>query len=387
MPVGETKSGRDTTTVDAASKPAASNLHVARSGKRIHTSHAQAKGRTMATDTTNRSLLWATGGLAALWAARALWRRATAYSFRDKVVLITGGARGFGLVLARRFAAEGAKVAFCARDQAELERAEAEFRQKGIEVLAIPCDITQQDEVKRMVDDVLGFRGRIDVLVNNAGVIQTGPVEEMTQTDFREAMNIHFWGSFSATQAVLPAMRAQGGGRIVNITSIGGKLSVPHLLPYCASKFAQVGFSEGLRAELAKDGIVVTTVCPGLMRTGSPRNAKFKGQHRAEYAWFSIGDSLPILSISAESAARKVLNACRHGDAVLIYTLPARFGAKFHGVFPGLTADLLGLVSRLLPGPGGIGSRAAKGKESTSHWSPSLLTALSERAAARNNEL
>lgn len=209
----------------------------------------------MATDTTNRSLLWAAGGLAALWAARALWRRATAYSFRDKVVLITGGARGFGLVLARRFAAEGAKVAFCARDQAELERAEAEFRQKGIEVLAIPCDITQQDEVKRMVDDVLGFRGRIDVLVNNAGVIQTGPVEEMTQTDFREAMNIHFWGSFNATQAVLPAMRAQGGGRIVNITSIGGKLSVPHLLPYCASKFAQVGFSEGSARSWPRTGL------------------------------------------------------------------------------------------------------------------------------------
>jgi len=148
----------------------------------------------MATDTTNRSLI-----LAALGAGRTLWRRLTAYSFRDKVVLITGGARGFGLVLGRRFAAEGAKVAFCARDQSELERAEAEFRRQRIEVLAIPYDITQQDQVKRMVDDVLGCRGRIDVLVNNAGVIQTGPIEEMTQNDFREAMNIHFWGSFCTT--------------------------------------------------------------------------------------------------------------------------------------------------------------------------------------------
>lgn len=341
----------------------------------------------MVTKKTNRSLTLAAGALAAFWAGRTLWRGLTAYSFRDKVVLITGGSRGFGLVLARQFVEEGAKVAFCARDQAELDRAEAEFRRQSVEVLAIPCDITQQDQVNRMVNEVRGRWGRIDVLVNNAGVIQTGPIEEMTTGDFQEAMDIHFWGSVYTTQAVLPAMRDRGEGRIINITSIGGKISVPHLLPYCASKFALVGLSQGLRAELAKDGIVVTTVCPGLMRTGSPRNAKFKGQHRAEYTWFSISDSLPVLSISAESAARKVLDACRHGDAELTYTLPAKIGAAFHGVFPGLTADLLGLFNRLLPGPGGIGTRAVKGKKSRSRWSPSFLTVLSEKAAARNNEV
>src|SRR6185503_4123757 len=122
--------------------------------------------------------------------------------------------------------------------------------------------------------------------------------------------------------AVLPEMRARREGRIVNITSIGGKISVPHLLPYSASKFALVGLSEGLRAELAKDGIVVTTICPGLMRTGSPRNATFKGQHRAEYAWFSIGDSLPVTAMSADRAARQILTACKRGEAEVVLSVP-----------------------------------------------------------------
>lgn len=336
---------------------------------------------------TNRSMALAVAGVAALLAGRAVWRRLVAYSFREKVILITGGSRGFGLVLARELVKEGAKIVLCARAQEELDQAEAEFHRQGVEVLAIPCDVAQQDQVERMVGEVIARWGRIDVLINNAGVIQTGPIEEMTIRDFQEAMNIHFWGSLHTTQAVLPSMRARRDGRIVNITSIGGKISVPHLVPYCASKFALVGLSQGLRAELAKDGVVVTTVCPGLMRTGSPRNAKFKGQHRAEYAWFSISDSLPLLSISAESAARKVIDACRYGEAELIYTLPAQVGAAFHGVFPGLTADLLGWVNRFLPGPGGIGTRAVKGKKSYSRWSPSFLTVLSDRAAARNNEV
>src|SRR5204863_2590958 len=125
------------------------------------------------------------------------------------------------------------------------------------------------------------------------------------------------------TLDVMPDMRARREGRIVNISSIGGKVSVPHLLPYSASKFALVGLSEGLRAELAKDGIVVTTVCPGLMRTGSPRNAQFKGQHRAEYAWFTLSDSMPFFSQSAERAARQILSACRHGEAEVVLSLPA----------------------------------------------------------------
>ncbi len=161
---------------------------------------------------------------------------------------------------------------------------------------------------------------------------------------------------------------------------------MPHLLPYSASKFALVGLSEGLRAELAKDNVAVTTVCPGLMRTGSPRNAFFKGQHRAEYAWFSISDALPATSMSAVRAARQIVSACKHGDAEVILSIQAELAVRFHGLFPGLTSDLLGLVNKFLPAPGGIGSRRASGKESRSKASPSWLTALDEKAAHANNE-
>ena len=131
----------------------------------------------------------------------------------------------------------------------------------------------------------------------------------------------------------------------------------------------------------------MTTICPGLMRTGRPRNALFKGQPRAEYTWFSIGDALPLFTMSAERAAGQIIKACKNGDAKLVLTLPAKAGALFHALFPELTADVLTLVNKILPGPGGIGQERARGKDSFSSWSPSLLTALNERAAWRNNEM
>jgi short-subunit dehydrogenase len=200
-------------------------------------------------------------------------------------------------------------------------------------------------------------------------------------------MNVHFWGPLHTILAVLPDMKRRRSGRIVNIASIGGKIAIPHLVPYCASKFALVGLSRGLRAELKKDGIIVTTICPGLMRTGSPRNATFKGKHRAEYAWFSISDSMPGASMSAERAARQILNATKRGDAEVILTLPAVLAAKIDAFLPELSAKVLALTNRVLPGPGGIGTSGVKGHESESAASPSVLTALGDAAARRNNEL
>ncbi len=135
--------------------------------------------------------------------------------------------------------------------------------------------------------------GRIDMLVNNAGVMHVGPLEHMAYGDYHQAMNVHFWGALHCTEAVLPYMRRRRSGRIVNIASIGGLIAVPHLAPYSASKFALVGYSDAVRAEVAKDGIRVTTVCPGLMRTGSAVNALVKGRHEAEFAWFGTLSSLP----------------------------------------------------------------------------------------------
>jgi short-subunit dehydrogenase len=212
-------------------------------------------------------------------------------------------------------------------------------------------------------------------------------MDVMTIEDYGQAMRTHFWGPLYTTLAVLPVMRGRGEGRIVNISSIGGKIAVPHLLPYSASKFALTGFSEGLRAELLREGIYVTTVCPGLMRTGSARNATFKGRHQAEYAWFAIGDALPLTSMDAGRAARRIVEACRYGEAEVILSVQAKAAVLFHDLFPGLTADINGLFNRLLPDAGSDGRVARLGKQSGSKWAPSWLTTLNDRAARANNEM
>lgn len=332
-----------------------------------------------------RNLLAGAGVLAGL--AAALAPRHSAYDFRGKTVLITGGSRGLGLLLAQEFASRGARVAITARDPEELERAVDRLRREGAEVLSVPADVTLREEADRAVAQVAEKLGPVDVLVNNAGTITVGPVELMTIDDYRESLNIHFWGPFFTTVAVLPEMKRRQDGRVVNISSIGGVLSVPHLLPYSVGKFALTGFSEGLRAEMLKDNIYVTTVCPGLMRTGSPRNAMFKGNNEEEYAWFSISDALPLISMSARRAARQIVAACARGSAEVVLSVPAKLAAKVHGLAPGTTADLLSLVNRFLPGPGGIGSEKRTGEQSFSKASPSWATKLSERAAEENNEV
>jgi NAD(P)-dependent dehydrogenase (short-subunit alcohol dehydrogenase family) len=332
-------------------------------------------------------LLAAAVGTGLFLAARSAVRASRRYDFRGKTVFISGGSRGLGLLLAEQFGLERANVVVCARDADELERARAQLAGRGVRVVPVVCDVTRKDEVERAVRETVSRFGGIDVLVHNAGTIMVGPMEVMTDADYEEAMRTHFWAALHLTTAALPSMRARGGGRIVNISSIGGKIAVPHLLPYSASKFALTGFSEGLRAELKKDNIYVSTICPGLMRTGSPRNAFFKGKHRAEYAWFSISDALPLTSMDAQRAARRVLLACRRGEAEVVLSVQAKIAVKFHSIFPGLSQEIASLVHPLLPSAGGIGQGRAQGKDSQSLASPSFLTALNERAAAANNEI
>ena len=342
----------------------------------------------MTTGNQTNTVKTAAIALGAVAVGKFLWRKWNEYDLRGKTVLITGGSRGLGLVMAREFAANGARVAICARDAEELQHASDDLQSRGAEVLAVMCDVTNMTEVESLVTRVRERFGKIDVLVNNAGTIQVGPLEVMKREDFEHSMRAHFYGPLNTILAVLPEMRERRDGRIVNISSIGGKIATPHLVPYSASKFALVGLSKGLNAELRKDGIVVTTVCPGLMRTGSPRNANFKGKHRDEYAWFSISDSLPLVtSIKAERAARQIVDACKQGRAELVITIQAKLAVTFDALFPEVSADLLALVNRVLPGPGGIGEGSAKGRDSKSSWSPSWLTRLTEEAAMNNNEV
>lgn len=326
-------------------------------------------------------------GIATGIAATMFFRQRAPISLRGRTAFVTGGSRGLGLLIARELVRRGGKVAIAARDKDELARAEAQLRADGRDVLAIEADMTIREEVEAAVQKVEQQFGPVDVLVNNAGTISVGPIETMTIDDYRSSINTHFWGPYFTTMAVLPQMQRRQFGRIVNVSSIGGKISVPHLVPYSVGKFALTAFSEGLRSELLKDKVYVTTVCPGLMRTGSPRNALFKGNNEAEYAWFSISDALPGLSMNANRAARQVVDACARGDSELILTVPAKFATLIHGVFPEVTVDVLGIINRFLPPPGGIGRDMRTGKQSKSKASPSWLTALNERAAQENNQI
>ena len=336
-----------------------------------------------------RALVAGALGIAAFAAARAS-RRRHAYDFANKSVVITGGSRGLGLVMARQLADEGARLTLLARDADELERAADDIRtrQPFADVLTVVADVRRRHDTERAIAEVLERHGRIDVLINNAGTIQVGPIDHMKLSDYENAMNTHFWGPLYMIVAALPHMRRQGEGRVVNISSIGGRVAIPHLVPYTASKFALTGLSDGLRAELARDNITVTTVCPGLMRTGSPVNAMFKGRQPQEYAWFAISDSLPLASIDARRAARQVIDACRRGDAELVITVQAKLAILARTIAPELFADLLTVTNNLLPGPTGhTGDEPRRGIDSESEWAPSTLTDPTYKAADENNEL
>lgn len=324
---------------------------------------------------------------AAIGAGLAIIKRNSRMDLMHKTVAITGGARGLGLVMARQFTDMGANVAICSRHPDELQRAEAELSSCGGNVLSLACDVTNREEAIRFIEECRIHFGGIDVLINNAGVIQVGPLEEQTEQDFRDALDIHFWGPYYTMQSAIPHMKRNGGGRIANIVSIGGKVAVPHLAPYCASKFALSGLSKAFANEVAKDGIKITTVYPGLMRTGSHINALFKGQNHKEFAMFTLMDATPATSIAAERAASQIIDAVRCGRSELTITMQAKAVALAAELAPELVSQALSTANLILPGKGGIGEELATGLESRTDAIPDIVTASIDAAAERNNEL
>jgi len=325
-------------------------------------------------------------GLLAGAAALAAFRASQRISFRGKVVLITGGSRGLGLVLARQLGAEGARLALLARDPAELQRAAEELRARGAEVVALVGDVGKSGAAEQAITATIHAFGRLDVLINNAGMIIVGPLETMNEADYESAFATHLWGPLRFMTAALPHLK-RTRGRIVNISSFGGKIAVPHLAPYSASKFALAGLSDAFRAELAQVGIKVTTVFPGLLRTGSHVQALFKGQRAREFAWFTLGASTPLTSASAENAARQIIRACRYGRPELIITIQARLAVLANAVFPNLAARVATLVNRALPAAGSHGGDAVPGWQARGSFPPAAVTALPDQASDANNEV
>jgi NAD(P)-dependent dehydrogenase (short-subunit alcohol dehydrogenase family) len=297
----------------------------------------------------------AAAGLLTALAASIAVRRLTSHrhGFRGQVVLITGGARGLGFALADRFVREGARVVLVSRSAAELERARARLSQVPGDVLEFTCDIRRRGAVERLVETVVAECGRLDVLVNCAGIIQSAPFDHVTLGDFEDSLATHFWGPLFTIAAALPHLEASRG-RVVNISSIGGRIAVPHLLPYCVGKFALAALSDGLHAELAARRVSVLTVTPGLMRTGSHRNVTVRGRHRAEARWFALGTATPLTAMAVGRAARQIVEACRSRRARLTVGVQARLGEIANVLAPELSARLAALASSaILPAPSG----------------------------------
>ena len=300
------------------------------------------------------------GAVMAAFGARLL---TGARSFEGQVALVCGGSRGLGRALARELAERGAHVAICGRDAVDLEEARLELegiarvraarrgrrRSPPAEVLARVCDLRDPAQVTDLVAHVSGSLGPIDVLVANAATIEVGPVEVLGAPAFERAMRDIFTTALGATLAVLPSMRARRTGTVAFIASIGGRMGVPHLAPYSAAKFAEIGFAEALRAEVARDGVRVLTVIPGLMRTGSYAHARFVGDPEKEYLWFTAGATTPVVAMDARRAARKIASAIARGDRELVFTAAARIAYRLHNLAPSLFARASELAGRFLP--------------------------------------
>ncbi len=186
---------------------------------------------------------------------------------KGTTVVITGATSGIGRATALEFTRAGAQVVIAGRRVERLKELAAEIEKQGGKVLAVRTDVAEQTQVEALIAQTLERFGRIDTLVNNAGVALAAKFDEQSLADFRRVMEINFWGAVYACKAAVPLMKRQKSGVIINVSSAFGKRGMPFETAYCASKFALAGFSEALRAEVLSDGIDVSTIFPGAVET------------------------------------------------------------------------------------------------------------------------
>jgi short-subunit dehydrogenase len=310
--------------------------------------------------------------------------------FHGKTVLITGASRGLGLALAEELGRRGARLVLAARDPYELDRARNILLSRGCiadenDLYTFSADLRDQKQAEELIKQTTERFGSIDVLINNAGVISVGPIENQAAEQFRDQMESNFFSGLYCTLAVLPQMLGRKKGAIANITSLGGKIAVPHLLPYTASKFAAVGFSQGLGIELASKGICVTTVVPGLMRTGSHRNAQFSGDAPREYRWFSLAANTPGVSIAASRAARQIANAIVSRSAEVTITPQAFVVSRMGNVAPAMYRLIMRGMNVFLPKAQTGEQQVQRGEDVRQYeWFPA--SSIGSSAAQRYNQ-
>ena len=186
---------------------------------------------------------------------------------KDKVALITGGGRGIGREIALLYAAEGAKVVVSARNREQLDEVVGEIEKNGGEAFGITGDVARYEDAQKMVAETKERFGRLDILVNNAGIMQAGPFATFEPDDWRRVIDINLMGTFHCMREAVPLMLEQGWGRIINIASRSGKIGIPYLSAYVASKHGVVGLTKAVAEEVAAFGITVNAICPGTVET------------------------------------------------------------------------------------------------------------------------
>lgn len=311
------------------------------------------------------------------------------------VALVAGASRGLGLLIARELHRRGYRPIIAARSADELDRAAARLAAEGVVVSTEVMDVGDADQVEAVVARIERDVGPIELLMCVAGIIQVAPLTALERADFVEAIDVMLWGPVNTALAVVPGMRRRGRGHIGIVSSVGGLISAPHLLPYSTAKFGAVGFARGLRTELTGSGVSVTTVAPGLMRTGSHLHAWFRGQAAREYAWFSVAASAPVLSMDAGRAARRIVAGVLRGRPVVVFTPLARLAPRVDSLAPRVGSAVLSLTVRLLPGwpaDGAVPSPKMEGREAETRLGPRArgrvrwLSSWGRRAAIHTNE-
>jgi short-subunit dehydrogenase len=182
--------------------------------------------------------------------------------FQDQVVIVTGASAGIGKSLALQLARQGAKVAIAARRVEQLEQVVAECRALGGEMLVVPTDVSDEAQCKALVEKTLAVFGRLDMLINNAGLAASALLDEFPDLHlFKQTMDVNFYGAVYCTYYALPHLK-KTRGRVIAISSVGGKSAIPYNTPYCSSKYAMHGFYDALRMELYQHGVSCTVICP-----------------------------------------------------------------------------------------------------------------------------
>ncbi|WP_187264797.1 SDR family oxidoreductase [Pontibacter beigongshangensis] len=254
---------------------------------------------------------------------------------KDKVVLITGGTSGIGRACAFAFGRAGAKVAFSGRDAKRLQETSHELTAAGIENIAIKADVAVEQECERMVAETVARFGKLDVLINNAGISMRALFQDLDLDVIRKVMDINFWGTVYSTKFALPYIQAARGS-IIGISSIAGYRGLPARTGYSASKFAMHGFLETLRTELLHSGVHVLIACPGFTASNIRNSAlAADGQQQGE----TPREEEKMMS--AEEVAERILKATQQRRRDLVMTLQGKMAVWVNKLFPSLADRLV----------------------------------------------